>query len=89
MNFRIPFLLLTLALAACSSAPTQPTQSQQPIVNQTEDAASETRFSQSLNQLLGQVSQTQEIPLQALEMGFLMLKQFPLFENWYYPIGDF
>jgi len=77
MNFRIPLLLLTLTLAACSSTPTQPTKSQQSIVNQTEDAASEARFSQNLNELLGQVSQTQEIPLPALEMGFLDVKTIP------------
>ena len=77
MNFRIPLLLLILALAACSSTPTQPTQSQQPIVNQTDDAATEARFSQNLNELLGQVSQTQEIPLPALEMGFLDVKTIP------------
>ncbi|MBU3539966.1 lytic transglycosylase domain-containing protein [Polynucleobacter sp. UB-Tiil-W10] len=77
MNFRISFLLFALALAGCSSAPTQPSQSQQPIVNQTDDALTEARFSQNLNDLLGQVSQTQEIPLPALEMGFLDAKTVP------------
>ncbi len=77
MNFRISFLLFALALAGCSSAPTQPIQSQQPIVNQTDDVLTEARFSQNLNDLLGQVSQTQEIPLPALEMGFLDAKTVP------------
>ena len=77
MNFRITLLLLALALAGCSSSPTQPTQSQQSIVNQTDDAVTEARFSQNLNALLAQVSQTQEIPLPALEMGFLDAKTIP------------
>jgi membrane-bound lytic murein transglycosylase B len=77
MNFRIPCLLFALALAGCSSTPTQPPQSQQSIVNQTDDAVTEARFSQNLNELLGQVSQTQEIPLPALEMGFLDAKTIP------------
>ena len=77
MNFRISLLLLALVLAGCSSAPTQPTQSQQSIVNQADDAVTEARFSQNLNALLGQVSQTQEIPLPALEMGFLDAKTIP------------
>jgi membrane-bound lytic murein transglycosylase B len=77
MNFHVSYLLLALALAGCSSTPTQPTQSQQPIVNQTDDAATEARFSQNLNELLNQVSQNQEIPLPALEMGFLDAKTIP------------
>jgi len=77
MNFRITYLLFALALAGCSSAPTQPTQSQQSIVNQTDDAVTEARFSQNLNELLGQVSQTHEIPLQALEISFLDTKTVP------------
>ena len=77
MNFRISFLLFTLALAGCSSTPIQPTPAQQPIVNQTDDAVTEARFSQNLSELLGQVSQTQEIPLPALEMGFSDAKTVP------------
>ena len=77
MNFRISFLLFALALAGCSSTPIQPTQSQQSIVNQTDDAVTEARFSQNLNELLGQVSQSQEIPLPALETGFLDAKTVP------------
>jgi membrane-bound lytic murein transglycosylase B len=79
MNLRVSYLLiaLALALAGCSSTPTQPTQSQQSIVNQTDDAVTEARFSQNLNELLGQVSQAQEIPLPALQMGFLDAKTIP------------
>lgn len=80
MNFRAPYLLfalIALVLAGCASTPTQPTQSQQSIVNQTDDVVTEARFSQNLNDLLSQVSQTQEIPLPALEMGFLDAKTVP------------
>jgi membrane-bound lytic murein transglycosylase B len=77
MKFRISCLLFALTLAGCSSTPTQPPQSQQSIVNQTDDAVTEARFGQNLNELLGQVSQTQEIPLPALEMGFLDAKTIP------------
>ena len=77
MNFRISYLLLALALAGCSSTPNQPTQSQQSIVNQADDAVTEARFSQNLNELLSQVSQAQEIPLPALETGFLDAKTVP------------
>jgi membrane-bound lytic murein transglycosylase B len=77
MNLRIPCLLLTVAIAGCSSTPTQPTKPEQSIVNQADDVANEARFSQNLNDLLSQVSQTQEIPLQSLEMGFLDAKTIP------------
>lgn len=80
MNFRAPYLLfalIALVLAGCASTPTQPTQSQQSIVNQTDDVVTEARFSQNLNDLLSQVSQTQEIPLPALKMGFLDAKTVP------------
>jgi membrane-bound lytic murein transglycosylase B len=77
MNLRISLILVTLTLAGCSSAPVQPIQAQQPIVNQTEDTVTEARFSQNLNELLNQVSQAQEIPLPALEMGFLDAKTVP------------
>jgi membrane-bound lytic murein transglycosylase B len=66
-----------VALGACSSTPTEPSNVQQAIVNQTDDAATEARYSQSLNALLNQVSQTQEIPIQTLEMGFLDAKTIP------------
>ncbi len=77
MNFRALYLLLALALSACSSTPTQPTKPQQSIVNQTDDAAAEAVYSQSLSALLSQVSQTQEIPLSTLELGFLDAKTIP------------
>ena len=69
--------MLTLLLAACSSMPTPPTKPEQSIVNQADDAASEVRVSQNLNELLNQVSQAQEIPLQSLESGFLDAKTIP------------
>ena len=77
MNLRAPYLLLALILAGCSSAPTQPTKPEQSIVNQADDTVAEARFSQNLNDLLNQVSQTQEIPLQSLESGFLDAKTIP------------
>ena len=79
-RLRIYHLLLplaALALGACSSAPTQPSNTQQAIVNQADDAATEARYSQSLNTLLNQVSQAQGIPIQTLEMGFLDAKTIP------------
>jgi membrane-bound lytic murein transglycosylase B len=69
--------MLVLLLAGCSGAPTQPNKTEQAIVNQAHEAASETRFSQNLNELLSQVSQSQEIPLQSLESGFLDAKTIP------------
>ncbi|OIN00162.1 lytic murein transglycosylase [Polynucleobacter sp. QLW-P1DATA-2] len=77
MRFRVSCLLLALALGACSSAPTQQSNTQQPIVNQADDAATEASYSQNLKALLSQVSQTQEIPLQTLENGFLDAKTIP------------
>jgi membrane-bound lytic murein transglycosylase B len=74
---RIYSLLLILTLGACSSSPTQQSNTQQTIVNQADDAATEVRYSQSLNALLNQVSQTQEIPIQTLEIGFLDAKTIP------------
>ena len=74
MNLRISYLLLALLLAACASAPIPPTKPDQPIVNQADDVTTETRVSQNLNELLNQVSQTQEIPLQNLESAFLDAK---------------
>jgi len=81
MKFSVPYLLIALLLGACSNAPV-PTANQstiaiQPIVNQAEDAATETRFSQNLNELIAQVSQTQQIPLASLEAGFLDAKTIP------------
>lgn len=77
MNFRAFYLLLALALGACSSAPIQESNTPQPIVNQADDVATEARYAQNLNTLLSQVSQAQEIPLQTLENGFLDAKTIP------------
>ncbi|MBU3577628.1 lytic transglycosylase domain-containing protein [Polynucleobacter sp. UK-Kesae-W10] len=77
MHFRASYLLLALSLGACTSSPTQQANPQQTIVNQADDAAIEARYSQNLNALLSQVSQTQEIPLPALETGFLDAKTIP------------
>ena len=77
MLFRTHYLLIALALGACSSSPTQQSTPQQPIVNQADDALTEARYSQNLNALLSQVSQTQEIPLSSLETGFLDAKTIP------------
>lgn len=77
MIFRIYCLFLALSLGACSQAPVQPSKTEQSIVNQTEDAALDTRYSESLEKLLHQVSQSQEIPFQSLEMGFSDTKTIP------------
>jgi len=77
IHFQIPCLLLALALGACSNTPTQQSNSPQPIVNQADDAATEAHYSQSLNALLKQISQAQEIPLPTLENGFLDAKTIP------------
>ncbi|MBU3620548.1 lytic transglycosylase domain-containing protein [Polynucleobacter sp. CS-Odin-A6] len=80
MNFRISnltlILLCALLLSACSSTPTQPV-SPEPIVNQSEDAATEVRFSQNLEQLIIQIAQTQGIPQATLEAAFLDAKTIP------------
>ena len=77
INSRLTCLLLALVLSACSQAPVQPSNPQQPIVNQADDMVTEVRYSQNLNDLLNQISQTQEIPLQILENGFLDAKTIP------------
>ena len=77
MNLRAPYLLLALLLAGCSSTPTQQNKTEQVIVNQADDPATEARFSQNLNALLANVSQSQEIPLQSLESGFTDAKSIP------------
>jgi membrane-bound lytic murein transglycosylase B len=77
MTPRISYLLLALLLTACASAPTPPAKPEQSIVNQADDVVTEARVSQNLNELLSQVSQTQEIPLQSLESGFLDAKTIP------------
>jgi membrane-bound lytic murein transglycosylase B len=77
MLFRAYSLLIALALGACTSAPTQQSAPPQPIVNQADDALTEARYSQNLNVLLTQVSETQEIPLSTLQTGFLDAKTIP------------
>ena len=81
MKFSVSYLLIALLLGACSNTPIQPTSqpdtAQQPIVNQADDTVAEARFSQNLNELLSQVSQAQDIPLQSLESGFLDAKTIP------------
>jgi membrane-bound lytic murein transglycosylase B len=81
MNIRVSCLLLILLLGACTSTPltsnNQATNTQQPIVNQADDAATEARFSQNLNELMTQVAQTQQIPLANIEAGFLDAKTIP------------
>ena len=77
MNIRVSCLMLTAILLGCSSLPPQPIPAPKPIVNQSDDAVTETKVSQSLNELLNQISQTQEIPLSALESGFLDAKSIP------------
>jgi membrane-bound lytic murein transglycosylase B len=78
MSFRVPYLLLVILLAACASNPSQQQSSpEQPIVNQADGVITEARFSQSLNELLSQISKSQEIPLQSLETGFLDVKTIP------------
>jgi membrane-bound lytic murein transglycosylase B len=78
LRIHFPILLLALlALGACTSTPPQQSSTQQTIVNQADDAATEARYSQSLTALLSQVSQTQEIPIQTLEIGFLDAKTIP------------
>jgi len=81
MNIRVSCLLLILLLGACTSTPltsnNQATNTQQPIVNQADDAATEARFSQNLNDLITQIAQTQQIPLTSIELGFLDAKTIP------------
>ena len=81
MNFRVSNLTATLLIAillgACSSTPTQQVSPTETIVNQSEDAATEARFSQNLNQLITQIAQTQGIPQASLESGFSDAKTIP------------
>jgi len=77
MNIRVSCLLLTAILVGCASTPPQQIPTPKPIVNQSDDVVTETKVSQSLNELLNQISQTQEIPLSALESGFLDAKTIP------------
>ena len=81
MKFRVSrltsTLLLSLLVGACASPSTQQSTTKESIVNQLEDASSEARFSQNLQQLLNQVAQSQEIPLPVLEASFLDAKTIP------------
>ena len=60
MKFRVSrltsTLLLTLLVGACASPSTQQSTTKESIVNQLEDASSEARFSQNLQQVLNQVA---------------------------------
>ncbi|BDX21953.1 hypothetical protein TUM22923_12740 [Polynucleobacter sp. TUM22923] len=81
MNVRFLYsasiLLLVAGLISCSSVPTQEVKPHKPIVNQSEDIASETRLTQNLSQLLAQVAQNQAISLSVLESGFSDVKTIP------------
>jgi membrane-bound lytic murein transglycosylase B len=81
MNFRVSYLastlLVALLLSACSSTRVQQVSPTETIVNQSEDVATEVRFSQSLNQLLTQIAQTQGIPQSSLESSFSDAKTIP------------
>lgn len=81
MNFRVSYststLFLVLLLGACSSTPTQQVSPTETIVNQPEDAATQARFSQNLNQLITQIAQTQGIPQESLELGLSDAKTIP------------
>ena len=77
IRFLVSSIIFALLLGACSSNPTHQSNTTQPIVNQTEEAVSEALFSENIHQLLAQVAQTQEIPLPALESGFLDVKTIP------------
>jgi membrane-bound lytic murein transglycosylase B len=81
MNFRVSYLastlLVVLQLGACTSAPIQQASPTEAIVNQSEDAATEARFSQNLNQLIVHIAQGQGIPQASLESGFIDAKTIP------------
>jgi len=81
MNFRVSYLastlLVVLLLGACTSAPIQQASPTEAIVNQSEDAATEARFSQNLNQLIVHIAQSQGIPQASLESGFIDAKTIP------------
>ena len=81
MNFRVCYLASTLFIAlllgACSSTRVQQVSPTETIVNQSEDVATEARFSQNLNELITQIAQTQGIPQVTLESGFSDAKTIP------------
>ncbi len=74
-NYRLRFspimALLSLAIiSGCSSTIITKNSPQEPIVNQSSDPLPEVELGQNLNQLLSQISQTQQIPLSLLETSF-------------------
>ena len=77
MNIRLLCLFFVLLLEACSNTPIQEGTNKQPSPIPVDDAVSATRFRQSLDALLAQVSQNQEIPLATLESSFLDTKTIP------------
>jgi len=76
MNFRPFSLALLILLGACSSTQT-PDRKQSSALSPLDDAAIQARFTQNLQELLTQASQTQEIPLEALQSGFSDAKTIP------------
>ena len=81
MNFHVSYLASTLCIAlilgGCSSTPTQQANPTETIVNQSEDAATEVRVNQNLNQFITYIAQTQGIPQASLESGFSDAKTIP------------
>lgn len=81
MNFYVSYLAsavcIALILGGCSSTPTQQASPTETIVNQSEDAATEVRVSQNLNQFITHIAQTQGIPQASLESGFSDAKTIP------------
>lgn len=81
MNFRISrltsILFIALVLGACSSIPSQQADPAETIVNQSENAVTEARFSENLQQLIAQIAQEQGIPQVILESSFSDAKTIP------------
>ena len=79
MSLRNFYLLLLIILSACSNTTPLQKESVAPIpqATQTEEDASESRFSANLNELLAQIAKTQEIPLSILNAGFVDAKTIP------------
>ena len=81
-TFRLRFLpimaFLTLALiSGCSSTPVNKNTPQDPIVNQSVDPPQEVEFTKNVKQLIAQVAQTQQIPLELIVNGFTDVKAIP------------
>jgi len=77
MNIRLLCLFFILSLGACSNIPIQESANKQPSPITADDSTSSAHFSQSLDALLAQVSQNQEIPLATLESSFSDTKTIP------------